>query len=303
MARKIKQPPEPQKPSLVIPREEAKDLIKKQIEKLSNLLTDNINLEQAKATLEQLAKYNKELLSRIFDNDVIAKEYGHALFEGTIIRSSGVSLLTDRRFIHSRFDTTEPEIEKFHREVKVHIKALESITQRLELIPELPKVSTSIEKSQDSYTDTLLLLLPVFEKFHQLSRQMRKRHNNRPTLEVEDEYDVQDFLHVLLKLYFEDIRPEEWTPSYAGGSSKMDFLLKKEQTVIETKKTRKGLTDREVGEQLIVDIQKYRTHPDCKSLICFVYDPEGKIANPKALENDLSKSENDFKVKVIFEPK
>lgn len=43
---------------------------------------------------------------------------------------------------------------------------------------------------------------------------------------LEDEYDVQDLPHALLLLYFDDVRAEEWTPSYAGKSARMDFLLK-----------------------------------------------------------------------------
>jgi hypothetical protein len=113
---------------------------------------------------------------------------------------------------------------------------------------------------------------------------------------------VQDLLHALLLIDFDDIRPEEWTPSYAGSSSRMDFLLKNEQIVIEAKKTRKGLGAKEVGEQLIVDIQKYQAHPDCKTLICFVYDPEGRIPNPKGIENDLNCTEDDLTVKVIITP-
>jgi hypothetical protein len=136
-----------------------------------------------------------------------------------------------------------------------------------------------------------------------VARQLRSRHDNRTTLDVEDEYDTQDLLHALLQLGFDDIRPEEWTPSYAGGSSRMDFLLKQEKIVIEVKKTRKGLAAKEVGEQLIIDIQKYQTHPDCKSLLCFVYDPEGRISNPRGLENDLSKETNGFKVRVVIAPK
>jgi len=58
----------------------------------------------------------------------------------------------------------------------------------------------------------------ICNRFHLVSRQMRARYNNRETLRVADEYDVQDLLHALLRLYFEDIRPEEYTPSYAGGS-------------------------------------------------------------------------------------
>jgi hypothetical protein len=76
----------------------------------------------------------------------------------------------------------------------------------------------------------------VCERFHDVVRQLRGRHDDRTTLEVTDEYDVQDFLHALLRVFFTDIRPEEWTPSYAGQSSRVDFLLKPEQILVEVKK-------------------------------------------------------------------
>ena len=143
----------------------------------------------------------------------------------------------------------------------------------------------------------------LLKRFHLIVRQLRDRYDSRQTLSVEDEYDVQDLLHALLLVDFDDIRPEEWTPSYAGSSSRLDFLLKKEQIVIETKKTRNGLGAKEIGEQLIIDIEKYRGHPDCKTLVCFVYDPEGRIGNPKGIENDLNRIEGDLTVKVIIVPK
>src|SRR5208283_3123274 len=151
--------------------------------------------------------------------------------------------------------------------------------------------------------DSFALLEGICERFHLVARQLRDRHDSRVTLDIEDEYDTQDLIHALLHLHFDDIRPEEWTPSYAGGSSRMDFLLKQEKIVIEVKKTRKGLGAKEVGEQLIVDIQKYQKHPDCKALICFVYDPEGWITNPRGLENDLNRDSDGFKMHVLIAPK
>ncbi|MGQ4677672.1 hypothetical protein [Paenibacillus polymyxa] len=139
-------------------------------------------------------------------------------------------------------------------------------------------------------------------KFHQVSRQLRNRHANRSSLNIEDEYDVQDLFHALLTIYFDDIRAEEWTPSYAGSSSRVDFLLKSEEAVIEIKKTRKGLEAKELGEQLIIDIHKYKTHPNCKHLVCFVYDPEGRISNPRGIEVDLNKKDGDMTVEVIIRP-
>lgn len=141
----------------------------------------------------------------------------------------------------------------------------------------------------------------IFSRFHRIVRQIRSRYNNRPTIDVNDEYDVQDLLHVILQLYFDDIRCEEWTPSYAGKSSRMDFLLKKEKIVIEVKKTRQGLSDKEVADQLIIDVDRYKVHPDCCKMICFVYDPEGRIANPKGLMNDLNGQHQGF-AEIVVEP-
>jgi hypothetical protein len=151
--------------------------------------------------------------------------------------------------------------------------------------------------------DPLHLVSHLLSRFHAVARQLRVRHAARPTLNISDEYDVQDLLHALLKLSFNDIRPEETTPSYAGGASRMDFLLKDEQTVVEVKRTRDGLEQKEVGDQLLVDIQRYRAHPDCKRLICFVYDPEGRIGNPAGLEKDLSREIDGLSVHVLIHPR
>lgn len=147
------------------------------------------------------------------------------------------------------------------------------------------------------------ILKRIFFRFHIIVKQIRNRYNDRPTIDIADEYDVQDFLKSLLLIFFDDIRDEEWTPSYAGKSARMDFLLKNEEIVIETKMTRKGLTGKEVGDQLLIDIDRYKEHPNCKTLVCFIYDPEGRISNVKGLINDLQKKSTDrLKIFVFVNP-
>lgn len=146
------------------------------------------------------------------------------------------------------------------------------------------------------------LITVICTRFHVFAKQLQSRHSNRLPVEVKNEYDVQDLMHALLRLHFDDVRPEEWTPSYAGNASRTDFLLKQEKTVIETKMTRKNLDQREVANQLIIDKERYKSHSDCKTLVCFVYDPEGRCQNPVALERDLS-SDGDLRVVVIVAPK
>ncbi|MBW2630500.1 MAG: hypothetical protein JRC90_01835 [Deltaproteobacteria bacterium] len=128
----------------------------------------------------------------------------------------------------------------------------------------------------------------VLKRFHKVVIQVARRHDGRQSLSVKDEYDVQDLLHALLKALFDDVRAEEVVPSYAGASARMDFLLKEEQIGVEIKMASAKLRDREVGEQLLIDIGCYQAHQNCKTLICLVYDPGSHIRNAPGLRNDLS---------------
>jgi DpnII restriction endonuclease len=164
-------------------------------------------------------------------------------------------------------------------------------------------VGTDDDSVGNDEVATLQVVERLCNRFHVVARQLRSRHAGRSTLDVADEYDTQDLFHALLRIHFEDIRPEEFTPSYAGGASRTDFLLKREQCVIEIKKTRISLGARELGEQLLVDIARYASHPDCKLLVCFAYDPDGRIANPRGLESDLEKQETEsLRVRVLIRP-
>lgn len=159
------------------------------------------------------------------------------------------------------------------------------------------------EKRGSQKDDPLDLLIKLFKRFHFSVVQLSKRHNSRTTLLIQDEYDVQDYLHALLKIIFNDIRPEEYSPSYAGSSSKIDFLLKEEGMLVEVKFATQKLTDSKIGEQLIIDIERYKNHPDCKRIICFVYDPNFNIKNPYGLEKDLSGKKDKLDVNVFIYPK
>jgi hypothetical protein len=139
--------------------------------------------------------------------------------------------------------------------------------------------------------------------FHAVALKLQFRHGQRPGLKIDDEYDVQDVLGSLLETRFTDVRPEEWTPSHAGKSARMDFLLKQENVVVETKMTRDGLTDKKIGDELILDIDRYKANPNCKALFCFVYDPDHRLKNPAGLEGDLSRKTDGLLVRVRVRPK
>lgn len=165
-------------------------------------------------------------------------------------------------------------------------------------------LSFNSDEAAATPTDQVLDVLSRFHRFAVAIQRPRRndKENPRPNYVIRDEYDVQHLLLALLKASFDDVRQEEWTPSYAGKSSRMDFLLFGLESVIETKMTRDGLGEKEVGEELIVDKERYRNHKRCKRLICLVYDPEHRIANPIGLENDLREGPP-FEVRVLVIPK
>jgi hypothetical protein len=52
---------------------------------------------------------------------------------------------------------------------------------------------------------------------------------------------------------------------------------------------------------LIEDVARYKEHPDCEHLVCFIYHPDGRITNARGLENDLSTNDR-IKVHAIIRP-
>ncbi len=113
------------------------------------------------------------------------------------------------------------------------------------------------------------------------------RRKGAQPLSFATEYDVQDLLHVLLRPWVADIRPEEFTPSYAGSSTRMDFLLPKHKVVIELKFVRDRSHAKRIGDELIVDIEHYQQHPDCERLWCAVFDQDHVLPNADGLRSDL----------------
>jgi hypothetical protein len=189
--------------------------------------------------------------------------------------------------------TFSPEIEK----------QIEDVLSRV------VKFKTEVDTILAKYQPPIIVEEPskvienLFGKFHSVALEIKRRHDNRGSLAITDEYDVQDLLRVLLRLHFDDISDEEYTPSYAGFCARMDFLLREEQIVIETKMVRKGLTQKKIRDELIIDKAHYRVHPKCKKLYCLVYDPEEKTKNPRGFERDLSDRVDGFETKVFVIPR
>jgi hypothetical protein len=133
----------------------------------------------------------------------------------------------------------------------------------------------------------------ILTHFDAVAEQLQIRHKNRSTLKINDEYDVQDLLHALLSMFFDDVASEEWNPSNGAAPSRGDFLLLDNGTIIEVKTTltRKGndkIIRKNLEKELNDDIMKYSRRSGCKMIFLFVYDPDKKIKKYTTFERGVT---------------
>lgn len=170
---------------------------------------------------------------------------------------------------------------------------------------EKPSVSPSnarlIESALDQ--DPLHLVRKVCLRLHSVARQLRLRRDDRPTLEVKDDHDLQDLLCALLKVEFDEVATDEWTPPYTGGVPRTTLFVNSDKIAVVAKKTGPGLTTKELANQVAADSSHYRAQGRCSTLFCFMYDPEGRIGSPKRLETTLTSVSEHCRVEVLVAPK
>jgi hypothetical protein len=168
---------------------------------------------------------------------------------------------------------------------------------------EEPPVPTHLQQSPQAESDPVELVKTLCCRFHSVARQLRLRGEYRATLSVEDEVDTQDLLYALLRIQFDNIDTDEWTPSYSSGAPRTTLLLDHSRLAVIVKKTRHGLNAKDLTDQLRIDAERYRSHGRCTTLLCFMYDPEGRIGNPRGLEASLNSVNDSFVIDVLVAPK
>jgi hypothetical protein len=166
-----------------------------------------------------------------------------------------------------------------------------------------PSPSVSASNPTPPEADHLPIAKNICQRFHFVARQLRLRGEYRSSVSVEDESDVQDLLHALLRVQFDDIGTDEWTPEYTNGASRTTFLLNHDRLAVVAKKTRAGLTMTDLKDQVRTDIERYRARGRCTSLLCFIYDPDGRIGNPRGIESELTSTSEQFSVDIVVAPK
>ena len=127
-------------PHLIVSRDKARQSLDVQIEKGRSIRDDNINSETELKKVEEAyskwSSYNLELLNHIFSNDLKAREYNMTGWGGIGVIGYGTPPI-------------QKEIKQFKEKVSKKINVLESIKERLELIPENGTVSGTADNKKN----------------------------------------------------------------------------------------------------------------------------------------------------------
>lgn len=136
--RKTTTPAPPTKPSLVLPRSDVEKKIEQRIELGKELQSTEIrteaDLDLSRNNQKKWESYNTEYLNRCFDSAVVSEEYSEVSGWGTIFMNA----------------TLGQRIQGFREGVENKITKLESIYERLELIPE---ETTVVEAPRKTITE------------------------------------------------------------------------------------------------------------------------------------------------------
>ncbi len=169
--------------------------------------------------------------------------------------------------------------------------------------PQINKAESRNSRDIQNNRENVATVLQICNQFHKSYMALQKCNEDGSRFKIEDESNVKELLGIFLSQVIQDIRREEPTKSFGGKSARIDFLLKQEQIGIEVKYATEKRNEKVIGDELKVDIIDYKTNPECKVLICFIYDPENTIKKQAGLKNDLmSLSTNALAVIVVVNP-
>lgn len=226
-------------------------------------------------------------------DDLVEAEHGEAYANHpkltTLAQLNGISARYALSGLEEANHFVQGDFAAIDRSVSEKVQWIAQILRLLVAGDLLTLTSAGSLDFAEGQVDAVAVLRTIGRRLRYVERELRKRHSGRVAMEFNDEYDDQDLVRGLLRLFFDDVRPEDCTPSYAGGASRIDFVLPDFGIVVELKHCRSGHTAKSVGEELIIDVARYANHPNARHLVCLVIDYDGQLANPRGLEADLGR--------------
>jgi REase_DpnII-MboI/Uncharacterized protein conserved in bacteria (DUF2321) len=134
--------------------------------------------------------------------------------------------------------------------------------------------------------DTLTALETLLRRLPLTVRQLRDRRDSRPTLKVDDVFDLEDLLRAVLPLQFDDVRRQSRTPSYCA-TVRTDFLVGPNRAAVTAKLLQARASEPQLVREACEDIAFYERQTECGGLVILIYDPEQFLFEPRHFEAAL----------------
>lgn len=246
----------------------------------------------------------QDYLDNIYGDGAISEDGNRyiSIWEDYISARSSL-LEIDQDFFGSLDDIQLPRLIQVHSFLDGEIYSGYSDESRSIIKAAIENALTYIKTFEDTSTtnhdsaevaESAALIAKIMGKWSDMISSFKDHRTDVTPIKVTNEYELQYLLEGILRLLFEDVRPETYTPNYANKSNRTDFLLPKQRILIETKMTRNGLDAKKLSEELIIDKAHYRRHPNVDAILCFVYDPERRIKNPEGLKDIQELAESPY---------
>lgn len=130
-------------------------------------------------------------------------------------------------------------------------------------------------------------VINILRAFPDIVSRMEHRRKGKESYLVNDEYDVQDLIYVMLKGPFPTLQYENPNNKVGVNSSSSDFNIDELSLFIEAKIVSEKGKEKQIQEQCKHDIISYSKQSNCNKIIFFVYDPKKCIDNEHAFKDGL----------------
>jgi len=269
-------------------KEDAKQQIEAQILEGENIKSSEImsyaQLDEARKHYSRWFDYNSLLLNRLFSNSDIAEEYN--------------GMPSPPRHVRGNFSIDRND---FLREVDLDINSLKSIIDRLKLIPECDDVKSS--KSEECEPDIHLIEHLCKRIQYSANILSNRTRPGKLSYKIEDEYDVQDLVHAVLRAYLKYSVQEDTMNKVAGTrSGRVDISIEELGLLIEIKFSRRPDDNKVFFDAFSKDLVLYSSWAPLKHLFYIIYN-HNLLKDPEGLEKLSGKKEisgKKFEVKVIL---
>lgn len=168
----------------------------------------------------------------------------------------------------------------------------------------LPFIFFAVNSIVVETTDSIILTIDHISKIlgNFESAMERWTWKDSKQWKIENEYDVQNILYLILRSVFDDTEYEDPTQKFGSGSSRLDLKIPSQEVIIEAKFARKESDFKKIEDEIKIDSIDYIKSTSYKKIIVFIYDDRSSVQLHQRTINALKQIESIQDVIIVSKP-